>query len=78
MLTFIDVKFIFDCACLYSVVYVFRQVLEDKGFFSSANILQIADVIRQVVFLLLLLCFQPIVHLFIPRETSEMFHHHFA
>ena len=40
MLTSIDVKFIFDSACL--------------GLFSSANILQIADVAIQVVFLLFL------------------------
>ena len=43
MLTFIDVKFIFDSVHL--------------GLSSSANILQIADVAPQVVFLLLLLCF---------------------
>ena len=40
MLTSIDVKFIFDTSCL--------------GLFSSANILQIADVAIQVVFLLFL------------------------
>ena len=39
----IDVKFIFDSARL--------------GLFSTANILQIADVALQVVFLLLLPCF---------------------
>ena len=43
--------------------------------FSSANILQIADVVRRVVFLLFLLYFQPIVRLFLPRGTSEMFRH---
>ena len=46
MLTFIDavdVKFIFDSARL--------------GLFSSANILQIADVALRVVFLLFLPCF---------------------
>ena len=43
MLTFIDVKFIFDSARL--------------GLFSSANILQIADVALRVVFLLFLSCF---------------------
>ena len=43
MLTFIEVKFIFDSVCL--------------GFFSSANILQIAGVALRVVFLLFLLCF---------------------
>ena len=40
---FIDVKFIFDSARL--------------GLFSSANILQIADVALRVVFLLFLPCF---------------------
>ena len=50
MLTFIDVKFIFDSACL-------RPLLGDKRLFSSANILQIADVVRRLVFLLFLLCF---------------------
>ena len=43
MLTSIGVKFIFDSARL--------------GSFSSANILQIADVALRVVFLLLLPCF---------------------
>ena len=43
MLTSIDVKFILDSACL--------------GLFSSANILQLADVPIQVVFLLFLPCF---------------------
>ena len=46
MLTSINVKFIFDSACL-----------GDKGLFSSVNILQIADVVRRVVFLQFLLCF---------------------
>ena len=46
MLTAIGVKFIFDSVSL-----------GDKGLFSSANILQIADVVRRVVFLLFLLCF---------------------
>ena len=59
MLTSIHVKFTFDSARL--------------GFFTSANVLQIADVALRVVFLLFLLCFQPIVRLFLPRETSEMF-----
>ena len=49
--------------------------LENKGLFSTANILQIADVVRRVVFLLFLLCFEPIVRLFLPREMSEMFRH---
>ena len=43
MLTSIDVKFILDSARL--------------GLFSSANILQIADVALRVVFLLFLSCF---------------------
>jgi len=43
MLTYIDVKFIFDSVCL--------------GLSNSANILQIADVDLQVVFLLFLPCF---------------------
>ena len=42
-ITSIDVKFTFDSACL--------------GFFSSANVLQIADVTLRVVFLLFLPCF---------------------
>ena len=46
-----------------------------KGFFRTANILQIADVVRRVVFLLVLLCFQPVVRPFLPLETSEMFRH---
>ena len=43
MLTSIDFKFIFDSARL--------------GLFSSANILQIADMARRVDFLLFLPCF---------------------
>ena len=43
MLTSIDARFIFDSARL--------------GFFSSANILQIADVALKVVLLLFLPCF---------------------
>ena len=50
MLTSIDVKFIFDSACL-------STSLRDKGLFSSANILPKADVVHRDVFLLLLLCF---------------------
>ena len=45
MLTSIDVKFIFDSACL-------SASLGDKELFSSANILQLARVVRRVVFLL--------------------------
>ena len=44
MLTSIDVKFTFDSARL--------------GLFSSANILQVADVFLRVVFLLFLPCFE--------------------
>ena len=43
MLTSIDVKFTFDSARL--------------GFFSSANVFQIADVALRVLFLLFLSCF---------------------
>ena len=50
MLTSIDFQFIFDSACL-------SASLGDKGLFSSAYILQIADAVRRVVFLLFLLCF---------------------
>ena len=50
MLTFIDVKFMFNSAYL-------SASLGDKGFFSSANILQIGDVVCRVVFLLFLLYF---------------------
>ena len=58
MLTSIDVKFIFDSARL--------------GLFSSANILQIADVTLRVVFLLFLPCFKPLFRLVLTVETSEM------
>ena len=56
MLTSIDVKFIFDSARL--------------GMFSSANILQIADVALRVVFLLLFLVI--FFRLVLTPETSEM------
>ena len=68
MLTSIGVKFISDSACL-------SATLGDNRLFRSASILQIADVVRRVVFLLFLPCFQPIVRLFRPRETSEIFRH---
>ena len=58
MLTSIDVKFIFDSARL--------------GLFSSANILQIADVALRVVFLLFLPCFQLLFSLVLTLEMSEM------
>ena len=74
MPTSINVKFMIDSACL-------SATLGDNQFFRCANnicyleniILQIADVICQVAFLLFLPCFQPIVHLFLTLETSEMF-----
>ena len=62
MLTFVDVKFI-------SIARVYREALEEKGLFRSANILQIADVVRRVVLLLFLLCFKTVVR----DETSKMF-----
>ena len=54
----IDVKFIFDSASL--------------GLFSSANIVQIADVALRVVFLLFLPCFRNFFRLVLTLETSEM------
>ena len=45
MLTFINVKF------------MFIGKFGDEGLFRSASVRQIADVVRQVVFLLFLLCF---------------------
>ena len=50
MFTSINVECIFDSASLLAI-------LGDKGLFSSANILQVGDVARRVIFLLLLLCF---------------------
>ena len=56
---FIDVKFIFDGTRL--------------GLFSSANILQIADVALGVIFLLFLPCFYLFFfRLVLTLETSEM------
>ena len=49
MLTSIDVKFIFNC--------LFIGKFKVKELFSAENILQIADVVRRVVFFLFLLCF---------------------
>ena len=51
--------------------------LGSKRLFSTANILQIAEVVRHTwSFLLVVLAmFQAIVRLFRPRETSEMFCH---
>ena len=59
MPTSIDVKFMFDSARV--------------GLFSSANILQIADVALRVVFLLFLPCFELLFRLVLTLETSEMF-----
>ena len=58
MLTSIDVKFIFDSA--------------RSGLFSSANILQIADVALRVVFLPFLSCFWLLFRLVLTLKTSEM------
>ena len=58
MLTSIDVTFIFASAPL--------------GLFSSANILQIADVALRVVFLPFLPYFEVLFHLVRTLETSEM------
>ena len=58
ILTSVDVKFI-------SIV---SGSLEDSGLFRPANILQIAAVVRRIVFLRFLLCFS-----IVRRETSKMF-----
>ena len=58
MLTSIDDKFTFDSARL--------------GLFSSANILQIADVALRVVFLLFLPCFSLLFRLVLTLRTSEI------
>ena len=50
MLTSMNVNLVFDSACL-------SASLGDRGLFISANFLQIADVVRRVVFLLFMLCF---------------------
>ena len=42
------------------------------GLFSSADILQIADVTLRVVFLPFLQCFKPLFRLVLTVETSEM------
>ena len=49
---------------------MFIGKFQDKGLFSTANILQIADVFRRVVFMFL----ANSSHIF-PRETSEMLRH---
>ena len=67
MLTSIDVNVSSSSIALLSAS------LEDKWMFSSANILQVADVVRRVVFLLFLLFLA--VCLIVPRETSEISRH---
>ena len=67
MLTSIDVNVSSSSVALLSAS------LEDKWMFSSANILQVADVVRRVVFLLFLLFLA--VCLIVLRETSEMSRH---
>ena len=64
MLTSIDVNVSSSSIALLSAS------LEDKWMFSSANILQVADVVRRVVFLLFLLFLA--VCLIVLRETSEI------
>ena len=64
MLTSIDVNVSSSSIALLS------ESLEDKWMFSSANILQVADVVRRVVFLLFLA-----VCLIVLRETSEISRH---
>ena len=67
MLTSIDVNVSSSSIALLSAS------LEDKWMFSSANILQVADVVRRVVFLLFLLFLA--VSLIVLRETSEISRH---
>ena len=67
MLTSIDVNVSSSSIALLSAS------LEDKWMFSSANILQVANVVRRVVFLLFLLFLA--VCLIVPRETSEISRH---
>ena len=64
MLTSIDVNVSSSSIALLSAS------LEDKWMFSSANILQVAEVVRRVVFLLFLLFLA--VSLIVLRETSEI------
>ena len=67
MLTSIDVNVSSSSIALLSAS------LEDKWMFSSANILQVADVVCRVVFLLFLLFLA--VCLIVLRETSEISRH---
>ena len=67
MLTSIDVNVSSSSIALLSAS------LEDKWMFSSANILQVADVVRRVVLLLFLLFLA--VSLIVLRETSEISRH---
>ena len=62
MLTSIDVKFIFDSVCL-------SASLGDEGLFSSANILQIADVELSSCCSCYVFSQYTLVRLFLPRET---------
>ena len=68
MLTSIDVKFIFDSVCL-------SASLGDRGLFSSANILQMADVELSSCCSCYVFSQYTLVRLFLPRETSEIFRH---
>ena len=52
--------------------YFKNIIIACLGLFSSANILQIADVALRIVFLLFLPCFQPLFRLVLTHETSEM------
>ena len=63
--------------CLHlQLPFCLSASLREKGMIKyCADILQTSDVVRRVVFLLFLLCLWPIVRLFLPRETSEMFRH---
>ena len=58
-----------------SIVHVYRQVQEIKG----CSVLQMFSKLSRChpssCLLVVLLCIQPIVRLFLPCVTSEMFHH---
>ena len=68
MLTSIDIKFIFDSVCLLAS-------LGGEGLFSSANILQIADVELSSCCSCYVFSQYTVVRLILPRETSEMVRH---
>ena len=63
MLTFIDVKFIFN--------RLFIGKFKDKQLLRAENILQLADVVRRVVFLPFLLYFHQIVRLFVAKILKK-------